>query len=613
MVFKFDNFKKKGRSDFSRLGALYVIAISAIAFIILTGQLLVQNYLEDQLDDSRIVNVAGRQRMLSQKISKLVLLLEKANTEEKRTAIFTQLNETVLLWKTSQDGLLDGNDTLKLSGRNSDVIILMFHDNATYYQNILKSCNTILGALQKDINTDISFLKDDINTILENEDDFLLGMDAIVFRYDFEARHKVSRLRITEYALLFISLCVILFEIVYIFKPTAKNVNKTLFKLIESEKNAQKMAKEIGVLYSSLEKSYEKLSTVKQPPDNPRLIAKTDRGGNIKFISDYFLTITGFKQNDIGETFNELIPGAVNSEDLMDDLIDIVSEGNSWHQEIKFKDKKGNDLWVELTVTPVFNNQNEITEMLVVGTDLTKRKLAEMQMQQKDRQEIDKKVKEQKFRSVLILEGQEEERKRIAMDIHDGIGQLLTSLKFQIESIDMSNYRESRNKLEDAKNLLKDIIKEVRKVTFNLKPTVLSDYGISSGLAVYVKEINKLTEEEITFENSTNFKMRLPTKIENNIYRITQEAINNSIKYSQSNSISVSLSHEAENIFIQITDKGVGFDEKILENPDFKIESGNGFFNMFERTEYINGKLEVNSSPGNGTTVRLIVPIKEYI
>ncbi len=613
MVFNFDNFNRKGRSDFSRLGALYVIAISVIAFIIVTGQLLIQNYLQDQLDDSRIVNVAGRQRMLSQKISKLVLQLEKSQGESERKVLHEKLNETVLLWRTSQDGLLYGNDTLNLTGRNSDVIIHMFHDNAAYYQNMLNSCNHILSSLEQDVNIDISILQDDIQIILKNEVDFLLGMDAIVFRYDYEARHKVSRLRATEYVLLVISLLVILFEIIYIFKPTTKNVNKTLFKLIESEKNAQKMAKEIGVLYSSLEKSYEKLSTVNQPPDNPRLIAKTDRGGNIKFISDYFLNISGYKKKDFGEAFTDLIPGVEKGEELLDELIDVVSEGNSWHQEVRFKNKKGKDVWFELTVTPVFNNQYEITEMLVVGTDLTKRKLAEMQMHHKDRQEIEKKVKEQKFRSVLILEGQEEERKRIAMDIHDGIGQLLTSLKFQIESIDMGNYMESRNKLEDAKNLLKVVIKEVRKVTFNLKPTVLSDYGISSGLSVYTKEIDKLTDEHITFENKTNFNRRLPTKVENNIYRITQEAINNAIKYAQTNTISVEIEHDDENLMIKIEDKGIGFDEKILEKPDFKIESGNGFFNMFERTEYINGKLEVNSSPGNGTSVRLIVPIKEYI
>lgn len=613
MVFKFNNFRKRNRSDFSRLGTLYILALSSIATFITVGQVLIQNFLKDQFYDSRVINVAGRQRMLSQNISKQSLLLEKIDAKTGRKNFYKDFKETVYLWKTSQEGLLYGNDSMHLPGKNSRVIEKMFDENAIYYVKMIGSCETILSKLEKDMETDLSELQPFINTILENEHNFLASMDAIVFRYDAEASHKVKKLRITEYILLGISLCVILFEIVYIFKPTAQNVNKTLNKLIESEKNAQKMTKEIGVLYSSLEKSYEKLSSVNQPIDNPKLVAKTDRGGNIKFVGDYYLDVTQYKKEEIRDTFVDLFIGYEDAEKIMDDLIDTVSEGTSWQKEIKFKGKEDNDLWMDVTVTPVFNNQNEITEMLVTGTDLTKRKIAEMQMHKKDKVEIEKKIKEQKFRSVLILEGQEEERKRIAMDIHDGIGQLLTSLKFQIESIDMGNYVESRNKLEEAKNLLKDVIKEVRRVTFNLKPTVLSDYGISPGLSVYVKEINKLTNVEITFSNKTGFSQRLPSKIENNIYRIIQEAINNSLKYSKTEAISVNLQHDQDNVIVEIIDNGVGFDEELLEKPNFKAESGNGFFNMFERTEYINGKLEVKSSPGEGTKVTLTVPLNEYL
>lgn len=613
MVFKFDNFRRKNRSDFSRLGTLYVLALSTIATIIILGQILVQNFLKDQFYDSRVINVAGRQRMLSQNISKQSLLLEKSKSKTDREKFYKEFKYIVYLWRTSQEGLLYGNDSMNLPGKNSEVIRKMFEENSVYYSKMIESCESIISKLKKDIMTDQTELQPFIDTILQNESSFLVSMDAIVFRYDAEASQKVKKLRVTEYILLGISLCIILFEILYIFKPTAQNVYRTLNKLIESEKSAQKMTKEIGVLYSSLEKSYEKLSSVNQPVDNPKLIAKTDRGGNISFISDFHLDVTKHKKENIGGTFVDLFPGNEDKEKIMDDLIDTVSEGTPWHKEIQFKDNKDRDLWMDVTVTPVFNNQHEITEMLVVGADLTKRKLAEMQMYKKDRVEIEKKIKEQKFRSVLILEGQEEERKRIAMDIHDGIGQLLTSLKFQIESIDMGNYMDARQKLEEVKNLLKDVIKEVRRVTFNLKPTVLSDYGISPGLSVYVKEINKLTNVEISFQNKTNFSQRLPTKIENNIYRIIQEAINNALKYAKADVITVNLEHDQSNLFIEITDEGIGFDEQLLEKPNFKAESGNGFFNMFERTEYINGNLEVKSSPGKGTLVKLTVPLNEYM
>src|SRR5690606_40583224 len=111
---------------------------------------------------------------------------------------------------------------------------------------------------------------------------------------------------------------------------------------------------------------------------------------------------------------------------------------------------------------------DDIDELLILGSDLTARKQAEKNMNQKSRAEIEKQVNQQKFRSVLILEGQEEERKRIAMDIHDGIGQMLTSLKFQIESMDSGSGDTNTRRLAEIKQGIKDVIKEVRKVTFNL-------------------------------------------------------------------------------------------------------------------------------------------------
>ena len=107
--------------------------------------------------------------------------------------------------------------------------------------------------------------------------------------------------------------------------------------------------------------------------------------------------------------------------------------------------------------------------------------------------------------------------------------------------------------------------------------------------------------------------MRLPQKVENNIFRIVQEAINNSIKYSGANKIEVTLKQNPEDIEITVSDQGSGFDEKIVEARSVNIESGRGFFNMYERTEYINGKLEIKSDPGMGTTVILTVPLRSAI
>ena len=437
-------------------------------------------------------------------------------------------------------------------------------------------------------------------------------MDDIVFQYDAEAREKVATLSKLEYVLMFVSIVVILLEILFVFRPTTVQVNKTVNQLITSEKNAKQLSKEIGALYTSLEKSYEQISNINLPVENPRLFAKADQGGNITFVADLMEELSKREIKETGMPLSQLFEGMENPGDWMDEVVDTVSEGNHWQGEVYFHDAKGGDCWIDMTITPVYNEQNDIEELLILGTDLTMRKQAERNMNVKSRAEIEKKINQQKFRSVLILEGQEEERKRIAMDIHDGIGQMLTSLKFQIESINLKESEKAQTKISEIDVLIKQIIKEVRKVTFNLKPTVLGDYGLQAALNVFIQEIGKLIDIKLIYKTEGEL-YRLPQKIENNIFRIIQEAINNAIKYSEAEIIEVFLRQSENDLTITVKDAGKGFDPKIVEARSVNIESGRGFFNMYERTEYVNGRLEIISDPGKGTTVQLTVPMRNAV
>jgi signal transduction histidine kinase len=609
MHLNFDSEAKVSLNRFSRLGTWYVFALCAIAIVAIIGQALIQTHLQNQLADSRVVNVAGKQRMLSQKISKTVLLLRADQSETERKQILSVLAPSVQLWKLSQDGLLYGNDSLRLPGKNSEAINGLFNNIETDFGGMYQNANAIVLQLTKDATTPYDLLSPQIQKILFHEGRFLAGMERIVFQYANEAEEKVSRLSNMEYIVLAISLLVITLEILFIFRPTAKQVNNTVNKLIDSEKNAMKLSKEIGVLYSSLEKSYEQISIVSQPTDNPRLFAKSDRGGNVTFLTESFSDFSNIEKINSNMRLCDLFTEPEQADDWMDDVIETVSEGNSWYGEVSFKGRKSQNCWAEITITPVYNNQDEIDELLVMGTDITQRKAAELNMNRKNRAEIEKKINQQKFRSVLILEGQEEERKRIAMDIHDGIGQMLTSLKFQIESIDVKEIAVAEQKIAEVDQLIKQVIKEVRRVTFNLKPTVLGDYGLQAALNVFMREIGKLTDIKLIYNTAGEID-RLPQKIENNIFRIIQEAINNAIKYSGASFIEVTLTESENELTITVKDEGKGFDAKIVEARSMNIETGRGFFNMYERTEYVNGHLDINSEPGKGTSVVLTVPVR---
>lgn len=611
MTLDFNPESKLTFNRFSKLGAWYIFALSIIATVSIVGQFLIQNHLRNQLSDSRVINLAGTQRYKSQWIVKMSVLLYSDIDHKHFPDKIKTLTGLLEQWKAGHYGLQHGDEALQLPGNNSEKVIGMFKDLEPYFSSVYNSANHIIEYKKGNL-SDTTDLSQTLKTLLDNETIFLQKMDNIVFQYDAEAREKVATLGKLEYVLLIISIVVILLEILFVFRPTTVQVNKTVNQLIISEKNAKQLSKEIGALYTSLEKSYEQISSINSPVENPRLYAKADKGGNIIFVTDLLEELSKKEIKETGMPISQLFDGLEDPGDWMDEVVDTVSEGNHWQGEVYFRDAKGGECWADVTITPVYNEHNDIEELLILGTDLTMRKQAERNMNKKSRAEIEKKINQQKFRSVLILEGQEEERKRIAMDIHDGIGQMLTSLKFQIESINLKDTEKSQSKISEIDLLIKQIIKEVRKVTFNLKPTVLGDYGLQAALNVFIQEIGKLIDIKLIYKTEGEL-FRLPQKIENNIFRIIQEAINNAIKYSEADMIEVVLRQTENDLTIMVKDAGKGFDPKIVEARSVNIESGRGFFNMYERTEYVNGRLEIISDPGKGTTVLLTVPMRAAV
>lgn len=254
------------------------------------------------------------------------------------------------------------------------------------------------------------------------------------------------------------------------------------------------------------------------------------------------------------------------------------------------------------------NIKKEESELLVICFNITVRKKALLEIERLNAEKIANKINQQKIISSKIVENQENEQNRIAREIHDGIGQMLTGLKFSLESIDLKDQEKATQKIEYLKNLSLDIIKSVRTATFNLMPPELTDHGLNSALAKLTQELSKLTGKEILFYNKTNFDIRLDSLIEINLYRVTQEAINNAIKYANSKHIILQISHSSTILSIIIDDDGSGFDMKTAEK-NRNSESGMGMLFMKERIQYVNGRIFINSIPNEGTRITLNIPI----
>ena len=594
------------KKTFDKLSRLYIIALSTIALSVIISQILVRNHLDTQKSDSTVINIAGRQRMLSQKLTKEIVSLTVSFDENKRNLLKKDIKETLVLWNLSHTSLQKGNDSLGLPKKNSVKIKQQFEAINPVFDTIQKASKSIVKNLEINPLTSIDELALDIKKIINNEGEFLFIMDKIVNQYDLEADEKVVWLRKLEFSLMVLTLLILLGEFLFIFWPTAKSVKATLSDLLSAEKKAKKMAFDADKLSISKEKSIKELRALSHAMDETLLFARISSKGNLIHMGKKFSRLFKLSKFKKEVLFWNVLTSNENEQAFIEDLIS-QHKKTGWQGEVKSTTKEGLDIWLEMSIIP-YRLTEDKSELLIIASEITERKAAQLEIERLTTVSFEEKMSQQKIISSKIIENQEKEQNRIAKDVHDGIGQMLTGLKYNLESININDIERTAIKIQHLKELTTNIIKGVRTATFNLTPPELSDHGIVPAIAKLAKELEKLTGKEILFFNKTDFNNRLDSLTEINIYRITQEAINNAIKYADSSHIVVSLSHSKSLLSLVIDDDGKGFvpsEVKKVNNGD----GGMGMTFMKERIKYIDGRLFLNSELGKGTRVTLNIPI----
>jgi len=218
-------------------------------------------------------------------------------------------------------------------------------------------------------------------------------------------------------------------------------------------------------------------------------------------------------------------------------------------------------------------------------------------------QEVDEKERVRRDLLDRIVGSQEEERRRIALELHDNLGQSLSLILMQVRSCRDSELPELQHRLED---LIGTLISDVRRMAFALRPSVLDDYGLDVALRQYVDAINADSTVSFDFHVSGDCSRRLPRGVELSLYRIAQEALSNVLRHSGASNASVLLMLEEDRVTLLVEDDGRGFDLS---------QSGHGrqtlgIAGMRERAALSGGRLDLDTSPGHGTVVRVSVPLK---
>ncbi|MEO8403162.1 MAG: ATP-binding protein [Chitinophagaceae bacterium] len=200
-----------------------------------------------------------------------------------------------------------------------------------------------------------------------------------------------------------------------------------------------------------------------------------------------------------------------------------------------------------------------------------------------------------------IIEGEEKERKRVAQELHDGLGQIISALYMQVGTL--SKKPGLGEYLQGPMKMIADIISEYRAISHNLMPPILEDFSLPDILKALCKRVTATGQCEAIFR-TTKFKSRPPKSVIREIYRISQELINNAIKHSDGDTIEVELIESPKDICIIISDNGKGFDiDEVKKKTD-----GIGLKNIYTRAELIGGTVEFESGAGKGTTVSVTIP-----
>lgn len=593
---------------FDKLSRLYIIALSTIALSVIISQILIRKHLNAQQSDSTVINVAGRQRMLSQKLTKDIVTLSTEQELNERILLKDKIKSTLKLWETSHYALQKGNESLGLPGDNSVVVANKFKKLNPTFNIISRAAKTIIEDIENVPPLPNTAFADDIKKVRQNESAFLSVMDEIVNQYDLEANEKVSWLRRLEILLTILTLIILLAEFLFIFWPTAKSVRATLAELLFAEQRAKKMAIDADELSAAKEKSMRELRALNHAMDDTLLFARITQNGHVVHIGKRFSRLFKFSRFNVTTSFSEVISIHEKEQLVLENIIS-KSKKTGWQGEFKATTKDHEDIWLEMAIIP-FSPTDDRSELLIIASDITTRKAAQLEIERLTKASFEEKIDQQKIISSKIIENQEKEQNRIAKDVHDGIGQMLTGLKYNLESIDISDIEKTATKIEHLKELTSNIIKGVRTATFNLTPPELTDHGIVPALNKLTHELAKLTGKHIVLFNKTDFNKRLDSLVEINIYRIVQEAINNAIKYADSTHILVSLSHSENILSIVIDDNGKGFDPAKVK----KVKEGDGGMGMTfmrERIKYIEGRFFIHSEKDKGTRVTLNIPIKE--
>ena len=328
-------------------------------------------------------------------------------------------------------------------------------------------------------------------------------------------------------------------------------------------------------------RSLQMLTDLKFALDQSSIVAITDRRGVIQYVNNKFCEVSKYSRAELIGQDHRIINSGYHDKAFMKDLWQTIGSGKVWHGVVKNKAKDGTFYWVNTTIVPFLNKDGHPFQYLAVRTEVTRLKQVEEELQQM---------------MVKVMHIQEEERKRISRELHDGVGQSMFSLLIQMDRL---LTKQATPELEQLRRDVSFIMEDIRGLAWELRPSVLDDLGVVPAIRTYIENYSQHYGIEVSFES--NLKGRIGIDKETTIYRVIQEALTNSGKYADVSAVHVTIRERDNEVEVTVVDEGKGF----IRDTN---KQGVGLFSMEERARGVGGKLDIQSIPGEGTRLTLTLP-----